>query len=99
MNNNKSSEPIETLVVHILGKDYQVSCPINEREDLVRAAKELDKRMRDIRNSGNVLGGERIAVMAALNLANEVLHSGNSQHDQYLLDDLHQRLDNILNQD
>ena len=86
----------ETLVVHILGKDYQVACPSNRRDDLLRAASELDRRMRAIRQSGNVIGVERIAVMAALNLANELLHNGISEEDKQLLENLNQRLDHIL---
>lgn len=88
----------ETLSVHILGKDYQVACPEEEREALLRAASELDLRMRVIRQSGNVIGVERIAVMAALNLSNEVL-MGQQQHsdvDQDVLENLHSRIDEAL---
>jgi len=87
---------IETFSVHILGKDYQVACPPDERDALLRAATELDRRMRDIRQSGNVIGVERIAVMAALNLSNEVLQGGGESADGALLKDLHQRLDEAL---
>ncbi|MGH1487108.1 MAG: cell division protein ZapA [Cellvibrionaceae bacterium] len=88
----------ETVVVHILGKDYQVACPPEERDALLRAASELDRRMRDIRQSGNVIGVERIAVMAALNLSNELLQSDGSDYsaDQELLTDLHRRIDRVL---
>ena len=94
-----SSEAIttETVLVQILGKDYQVACPAEERESLLRAAIELDNRMREIRNAKNIIGVERIAVMAALNLANEVIQSDNlHQEDQKLLDELHRRLDQVL---
>lgn len=89
---------VETFSVHILGKDYQVACPPEERDALLKAATELDRRMRDIRQSGSVIGVERIAVMAALNLANEVLQGGgaSSKNDQKLLKDLHERLDQVL---
>ena len=86
----------ETVLVHILGKDYQVACPPEERDDLLRAATELDRRMRDIRQSGSVIGVERIAVMAALNLANEVLHGGGATGNQEALDNLHHRIDQVL---
>ncbi len=88
----------ETLSVHILGKDYQVACPVEERDALLRAASELDRRMRDIRQSGSVIGVERIAVMAALNLSNEVLQTADStrKEDQALLDELHHRIDQVL---
>jgi len=58
----------QTVDIHILDKEYQVSCPPEERAALMQAAKDLDERMRSIRGSGSVIGLERIAVMAALNL-------------------------------
>lgn len=62
-----------TLDVNILGRDYKVACREDERETLAEAVTFLDRRMREIRDSGRVSGGERIAVMAALNLASELL--------------------------
>lgn len=90
----------ETLTVHILGKDYQVACPADEREALLSSARELDSRMKVIRQSGSVIGVERIAVMAALNLAHEVLASDNSDNaaDGELIDDLYSRVDELLAQ-
>ena len=89
----------ETISVHILGKDYQVACPDDEAEALMRAAAELDRRMKAIRQSGSVIGVERIAVMAALNLAHEVLSSDSSQTmDMTLLDDMFERVENCLSQ-
>lgn len=63
----------ETVTVAILGKEYQVACPADEQGELLQAARQLDERMRAIRQSGNVIGLERIAVMAALNLSHELL--------------------------
>jgi len=59
--------------ISILGKELVVACPENERDALLTAARELDQRMRDIQGSGKVLGSERVAMMAALNLSNELL--------------------------
>ncbi len=59
--------------VRILEKEYQVSCPANERTDLLDAAEMLNAKMREIRDSGKVVGLDRIAVMAALNMANELI--------------------------
>lgn len=61
--------------VSILDKDYQVACPPEERHDLMRAASELDRRMRDARKSGTIVGLERIAIMVALNLCHELQNS------------------------
>lgn len=72
----------ETVFVKILDKEYQVACPREERQALIESAQLLDERMRAIRGSGAVIGLERIAVMAALNLSHELLqaksHSGGS---------------------
>ncbi len=61
--------------VRILEKEYQVSCPASERTDLLDSAEALNDRMREIRDSGKIVGLDRIAVMAALNMANELLHA------------------------
>ncbi len=61
------------VTVRILEKEYQVSCPVSERTDLLDAAEMLNQQMREIRDSGKVVGLDRIAVMAALNMANDVL--------------------------
>ncbi|MEP6941561.1 MAG: cell division protein ZapA [Betaproteobacteria bacterium] len=67
------------LDVSILGREYRVACKESEREALMQAVQYLDRRMRDIREAGKIAGTERIAVMAALNIAHELLDtkSGN----------------------
>ncbi len=66
-------EPSKTLEVTILGRAYKVACEESEREALMQAVAYLDARMNEIRKSGRVAGTERIAVMAALNIAHELL--------------------------
>ena len=66
---------ISTVSIRILDKDYQVHCPPEQQEALLSAAHGLDLRMREIRRSGNVIGLERIAVMAALNLSYELMQA------------------------
>ncbi len=61
--------------VRILEKEYQVACPASERTDLLDSAEMLNEKMREIRDSGKVVGLDRIAVMAALNMANELLQT------------------------
>lgn len=68
----------QTVTVRIMDKDYHIACPAQESENLERAAEYLDKKMRGIRRSGKVIGAERIAVMAALNITYE-LHSKEHQ--------------------
>jgi cell division protein ZapA len=59
--------------VRIMEKEYLVACPYDERSALLDAAEFLTARMREIRDSGKIVGHDRIAVMAALNLAHEFL--------------------------
>ena len=61
--------------IKILEKEYQISCPASERGALMESAELLSAKMREIRDKGKVIGLDRIAVMAALNMANELLHS------------------------
>lgn len=63
----------DTVLIRVLDKEYQVQCPPEEKHALQESAQALDQRMRDIRKSGHVIGLERIAVMAALNLAYDLL--------------------------
>jgi cell division protein ZapA len=69
------SEANPLVKVQILGKEYPISCPEEEQHDLLLAARYLDDKMRKIRNAGRVIGTERIAVMAALNIAHELLQT------------------------
>jgi cell division protein ZapA len=62
-----------TVAVEILDKEYQVACPPDQEGALLAAARHLDQSMRDIRASGKVIGLERVAIMAALNLSHELL--------------------------
>ena len=59
--------------IHLLDKEYRVSCPPEEQEALMLSASFLGKKMKEIRDSGKVVGTDRIAVMAALNIAHEFL--------------------------
>lgn len=61
------------ITVNILDRDYQVACKNEEKESLLAAAKYLDLKMREIRDRGNIIGIDRIAVMAALNIAYDFL--------------------------
>lgn len=60
-----------TVSVRLLDEEYQVSCEEEEVDDLMASARDLDQRMRRIRESGKVFGVDRIAVMAALNIAHD----------------------------
>ncbi len=72
---------IKGVDVSIMGRDFTVSCTEEERPGLINAVNFLDKKMRDIRDSGKVIGVERIAMMTALNLAYELLNSKSGNID------------------
>ena len=63
----------KTVEVNLLGRSYRVACDDHEREALMQAVAYLDAKMNEIRKGGKVMGAERIAVMAALNVAHELL--------------------------
>lgn len=71
--------------VSILGKEYQISCPEEEKEALISSAQLLHSNMEQIQSSGKIIGLDRIAVMAALNLAHDLInlrdHEGNDLDD------------------
>ena len=67
-----------TLTISIMNKEFQVSCPEGEEEALQRAARYLSEQMQEIRQSGKVVGMDRIAIMTALNMSHELL-SGQSK--------------------
>ncbi|RYG86953.1 cell division protein ZapA [bacterium] len=65
-------EPVR-VTVRILEKEFNVACPPGERDDLLEAAAYLNAKMKEVRDVGKVVGTDRIAVIAALNMANELV--------------------------
>lgn len=95
------TEQFAQVSVRILDKEYQVACPPSERTDLLDSAEILNSKMREIRDSGRIVGLDRIAVMAALNMANDLMHA--QARDQELeggisdrLKLISDRVDNVL---
>ncbi len=62
-----------TVTITLLEKQYQINCGPEEREDLLESARILDQKLAEVRNAGSVIGLERIAIMAALNLSHELV--------------------------
>lgn len=75
----------ERLTASIMGRDYQLSCAVDEKSTLLQAIKMVDDRMREVQANGKVKSADRIAVMVCLNLAVELL-SANSAPDAQLGD-------------
>ena len=95
------TDQVAQVSVRILDKEYLVACPPDERTDLLDSAEALNAKMREIRDTGTIVGLDRIAVMAALNMANDLLHAqarddeieGNLSNRLKLMSD---RVDNVL---
>lgn len=81
---------VEPVKVQILDKEYLVACPDEERAGLLQSATYLSQKMREIRDKGKVVGVDRIAVMAALNITHELL---NGRSDGAVLDDVRRKLE------
>jgi cell division protein ZapA len=61
------------LSIQILGREYRVACPEGEEKQLQASVEYLNRRMKELRDTGKVTGNERVAIMAALNIAHEFL--------------------------
>ncbi len=75
------SSEVVRVSIRILEKEYQISCPMDERQALLDSADLLNSKMREIRDSGRIVGLDRIAVMAALNLAHDVINAESASGD------------------
>ena len=75
MSTKAEAKPVESKAVSIrvLDKEYQVACPVNEEPALMESARLLDEKMREVRDARKMIGTDRVAVMAALNLAHDLL--------------------------
>lgn len=68
-----SEDRVARVSVRLLDREYQVACAAEERSDLLDSAEYLDAKMREVRDTGKVVGVDRIAVISALNIANELI--------------------------
>jgi cell division protein ZapA len=93
-----SSQPVS---IRLLDREYTVGCEPDERDSLLSAAKLLDSKMREVRGGNRMAALDRVAVLAALNLAHELqlLRSEGEGRDRELtraLGDLHRKLDGLF---
>jgi cell division protein ZapA len=75
-----------------MDKEYRVACPPEERDNLLASAELLNEKLNEIKKQGSVIGTERIAIMAALNMSHEILHSQQLSSD---MTDLDQRIESL----
>ncbi len=94
------SSDSQTVTITLLDKQYQVACKPDEREDLLESARLLNHNMMTIRQSGAVIGLERVAIMAGLNIAHELVKSQNSSATNDLvgsgIDRLRDKIDDAI---
>ena len=69
------------VTVRILDKEYRIACPKHEKEGLLASADYLSRRMKEVRNSGRVIGADKVAILAALNICHEFLTHQSQQKD------------------
>lgn len=91
----------EPVSVHLLDREYTVGVEPDERSSLMAAAKLLDSKMREVRGSNRMAAVDRVAVLAALNLAHELQQLRDERHSRErelsrALDELHRKLDGVL---
>lgn len=80
----------EPLTITIMGKEYRIACPENEKDNLLASADLLNDKLNEIKKQGSVIGTERIAIMAALNMSHDILHNQALSVEN---NDLNQRID------
>jgi len=91
------SKQAEAITIEVLDKQYTVTCPPDEKQDLLESARILNDRLKEARGGGKVLGTERMAVMTALNVIHEynLLQKAQSQVDG-MLERLRGKLDGAI---
>lgn len=80
----------EALTIKIMDKEYRVACPQEEKDNLLASADLLNSKLKEIKQQGSVIGTERIAIMAALNLSHDILRQQSLSAEN---NDLNKRID------
>jgi len=92
-----SADP-KALQINVMGREFRVACPEGEQKELLEAVDYLNKKMDEIRDGGKVVGVERIAIMAALNIAHELLTTKIGGFDMAALKRRMQSMETTLDQ-
>ncbi len=78
MSAQESTREKGALTVSLLGREFRVACPEGEEKQLAASADYLNRKLKEVRDTGKVVGNERIAIMAALNIAHEMMSNRSS---------------------
>ena len=92
-------DEVVPVTIRILDKEYQIACSDEERHALLDSARFLDQKMKEIKNSGKVVGSDRIAVMAALNITHDLLQcnaNANNSSNSGKIKSLQQKIESAL---
>lgn len=81
------------VTVRIMDREYRIACPEGEQEDLLRAADYLNGKMREMRDGNQIVGAERVSVLTALNIANDLLRLKSAEIEP--LKDVGSRIQNL----
>ena len=96
------SQKPSSVNIRVLDKDYTIACPEGEETPLLTSADLLNKKINEIKDRGSIIGSERIAVMAALNLAHEFLNANAASSNLNQVDEkissLKEKIDSALGQ-
>jgi len=92
-----SADP-KALQINVMGREFRVACPESEQKELLEAVDYLNRKMDEIRDNGKVIGVERIAIMAALNIAHELLTTKVGGFDMAALKRRMQSMETTLDQ-
>ena len=92
-----SADP-KALQINVMGREFRVACPEDEQKELLEAVDYLNRKMDEIRDNGKVIGVERIAIMAALNIAHELLTTKVGGFDMAALKRRMQNMETTLDQ-
>lgn len=83
------------LIINIMGREFSISCPDEEREEILKAVEFLNSKIQEIKNEGRIVDSERVIIAAALGISHELLVLRRS--NGFDIDDIKRRITNIRN--
>lgn len=91
------TQKTNAVSIKILNKEYRINCPVGEEESLIKSANYVEEKMREVRTSGKIISLDRLAIMAALNIAHELVSLQIQLDNPDLHHNLHHNMNNAHN--